>query len=238
MRRDPRYVLDWYAIKFSLAALNANDWIRLRAKRSVAAEFGGDTEAEDVEWRRIAEGQRQARQLALACVRTCRRLDARWWRHPVIAVTRAHQASRARRTALRAYLADSMLPATLVLLAGTYAGTRRAEGREELAELIAALGVADAEPTTFVGYVEALPTIQPRVQYNLACFYATNGEPERAEELLRASLERTPRGQRLGLAERAARDPTLGLLPAHGQSGPALLKALGVDDEQAPPDTG
>lgn len=239
MSRDPRYVLDWYAINFSLAALDANEWIRLRDERVLAdarrppSMLGPkDTAKRDRcisrERQRHLSAQRRARELSLACVRMLETLDAPWWRLGV-RVVRARKAGRGRRRALRTYLADTMLPAVLVLLAGVLEPPDgELPAPAGLHELRLELERPDVRSAALLSYVGPSERLAPRAQYNLACVYATWGRPKRARALLTASLAQTAPSRRHGLAHRAATDPTLRPV-ARAASGTELLSELGVD---------
>jgi len=256
-RPDPRcrYVTDWYAVSFSLAALSANEWIRestagaerraLPRLRFTGApgDAGPAAAAAPAASSRELTARDQAYALALACVEMLDRLEASRWLHPLVALRRAWMAGRARRRELRAYLADAMLPASLVLLAGVAEEPPEEQVVAEYAtraELRAALRARSVSPLALVRFVECAPARPPRVDYNLACFYATRMDGDRhAQAMLRRSLERTPPSRRAGLAHRAATDPTLSSVVT-ARSGRALLSELelaapGVEQPHAQP---
>lgn len=238
-----RYIPDWYAIKYNLAAMNANEWVRLRNQAAAAQGMlpppspeaspspqSGEVERSRVEERR-STAEEHAVELATTCAQTLYELGARWWRRPLIALRRTLVSGRMERRGLRIYLEDAMQPTTLVLLAGV---SRQdiAEKRTLMSEhdLLLALRDRYLDRRTLVDYVEARPRHAPRVDYNLACLYAEWQDRDTARERLRVALARTPIRQRYGLAERAVRDPTLaGVVDAN--DGTVLLHKLDLEGE-------
>jgi tetratricopeptide (TPR) repeat protein len=203
------YNQDWYAIKYSRAALDANDWARRRAeliKHRVRAELSSGhlappsaMDAAAVESRRRTAFE-QTTALALACFDTLALL-----RRPETAI------SPRRRKLLSSYVEDAMLPAVLVLLAGVSdrppvpVAPATFDGDPERVRTAVAARTADRGE--LVAYVEALPRRDPRVDYNLACLFADDERVARG--LLYQCLAATPYLRRRGLAQRALKDPTL-----------------------------
>lgn len=209
---------EWFAIKYSLAAVHANAqagyryWASARddpsgGLRDPLTKEGGEP-GEDHRHAALA----QTKDLVIACDRVLRRLGPRSWpMNQLLRLFPRHISARRRRV-LVSYLDDAMLPSALVLLAGVCSKpspdsppveypTRRA--------IIDALNHDKVDPHGLIAFVERLPRRAPRVDYNIACLRGTEGNVGVARAALRRSLRATPFAHRPGLAARATRDPTL-----------------------------
>ncbi|HEX4109305.1 MAG TPA: hypothetical protein VHX88_14305 [Solirubrobacteraceae bacterium] len=80
--------------------------------------------------------------------------------------------------------------------------------------------------------IAQLPFINPRVDYNLACFYSQRGQIELAAERLRVGICRTPRLERGSLLAHAKVDPDLRALR---RARPALIDQLGEPTAERAP---
>jgi hypothetical protein len=207
------YNQDWYAIKYGLAAVHANHWVKARrenADRPDGSEPSQESLSEVERLRLYAFGV--ATETALTACETLQRLRAHPLSAPIVAWQRSRVASPARRAQLAKYLYETMLPTTLVLLAGVTVASEGLQQFADLEGLVAALRQRAADPQALVDYVLRLPKRSARVDYNLGCYYAERRDRDQAREMLRASLVATPPSRRAGLAERAAHDPTLGIV--------------------------
>lgn len=219
---------DWYAMKYGLAALNANHWVQMRRQNADRVDGSEPSEKDLAEEKQLrASAFTDATETALVACETLQRLRVHPLRDPIVAWQRARAAGTARRGQLATYLSETMLPTALVLLAGVTVTSERLQRFPDLRGLIALLRQGIADPEALVGYVEGLPRRSARVDYNLACYYAGRRDKDRARELLREGLLATPPARRSGLAERAAHDPTLEpVLPPNTAAG--VLKDLGL----------
>jgi hypothetical protein len=220
-----RYNQDWYTIKYGLAALHANEWVRrldvTGRRRQRAGAFATGEEYEYLQRElnaSIVEPPRAAAfatatGLAVAAFETLDALEGS-------RIRLRRQISKRRSAVLRDYLRDALLPATMVLLAGV---TPRPDGRAEASAFVViagdrrrqldglrrAIGSKRADRDQLIAYVAALDRRDPRVDYNLACLYAFDSQEQLALDKLAESIRATPVGRRNGVAQRAVKDPVL-----------------------------
>jgi len=148
---------------------------------------------------------------------------------------------------LRTFLAETMEPASAVLLAGLLSDRRgepiestfRVSNRSEIPELVfpisesTSAGLSDA----LVRYVLELPAISYRVHYNLACYFSGllgREDGETATEALREldrALRGAPASERRALAAWAPNDPSLRALSTQRRAEFDELLALYVNPE-------
>lgn len=201
---------DWYRIRYNLVALRAN-W---------ASDLKEDDDVEPgLVAKLVREAHPQARDLCIDVLETLGNSEAS--------------------PELRRFLEQELLPATLVILAGTSeaaSGTPpTTPGKQPRLDRAAILELVreDAVSTeAVVEFIEAAEVQQPRVLYNLACLLTRDNDlPKAARELVRA-LDLSWQPARGRLAAWALEDPSLETLL---NDWPGLRKQLELEAEQAKP---
>ncbi|HKO28475.1 MAG TPA: tetratricopeptide repeat protein [Solirubrobacteraceae bacterium] len=189
----PTENLDWYRIRYQLAALYTN--------------WAADSEPGLNKDRRAERAAAEARELAIITLAVIDDLKS-----PRVgrgALPRAYL-----KDTLRPFLKGTIEPSLLTLLAGTvsplpprpagWPGERPTRG-----DLSASLTANEMDPWQLISYVELGPNRPPETQFNLACFYTRAGDLTAASKRLLGAVRETQRQERQGLVDVALIDPVL-----------------------------
>jgi tetratricopeptide (TPR) repeat protein len=189
----PTENLDWYRIKYQLAALYTN--------------WAADSEPGLNKDRRAERAAAEAKELAIITLAVIDDLKNPRIRRGTL--PRAYL-----KDTLRPFLKGTIEPSLLTLLAGAvsplpprpagWPGERPTRG-----DLSASLAANEIDPWQLISYVELGANRPPETQFNLACFYTRAGDLTAASKRLLGAVRETQRQERQRLVDVALLDPVL-----------------------------